>query len=539
MNAGGHPGAASPLAPPLPAPGEIRSWEHLYGAARTLALVSAAGRSEVPLVVLAADPAAAERLLEEIRFFDPLGAAPVQYFPAWETLPYDLFSPYQDIVSARLRALSELGRARRGLIVVPAATIMHRLLPGDFLRRHSLVLAAGERLDLSAFRVELAGSGYRFVPQVEEHGDAAVRGSLLDIFPMGAQAPYRIDLLDDVVDSIRSFDPETQRSQDRQERIEILPARETVLTDETIARFRSGWRQRFPGNPGDSPVYREVSAGNAPAGIEYFLPLFYEGTQSLFDYVPGACIVVFDEGVAGALDSFWKDVSERYEQGRHDRERPLLPPSELFYSPDELRALAARYPRIEAGGLTSALPGAVSFSTRAPLQLPVDARARDPLLALREFLNRFGGRVLFAAESAGRRETLVELFGRHGLRPAPVSGWNEFLSGAGTLALTVAPLEQGAVLEEPRVAVISESQLFGERAQQRRLRRRRQQDSDAVVRNLTELTIGSPVVHELHGVGRYLGLTLLTAGGLPGEFIKLEYEDGDLLYVPVASLDLI
>jgi transcription-repair coupling factor (superfamily II helicase) len=534
------PGAVSPLAPPLPAePGEVRHWQHLYGAARALALVSAAARSERPLVVLTADPAAAERLLDEIRFFGPpKGAVPLVYFPAWETLPYDLFSPYQDIVSGRLRTLSELGRMRRGLLVAPVATVMYRLLPGDFLRRHSLLLGVGERLDPGAFRRELSESGYRFVPQVEEHGDAAVRGSLLDVFPMGAETPFRIDLLDEVVDSIRRFDPETQRSQDRVERIEILPAREVVLTDETIARFRAGWRQRFTGNPNDAPVYREVSAGNAPAGVEAWLPLFYESTQSLFDYLASGCTVVFDDGALAAADAFWNDVSERYEQGRHDRERPLLPPGELFYPPESLKELTGRYPQVHAAGLTAGA-GAVSFATRVPLQMPVEARARDPLFALREFLGRFDGRVLFAAESAGRRETLLELFGRHGLRPAVLAGWKEFLSGSERLALTVAPLEQGAILDEPRVAVVSESQLFGERAQQRRLRRRRLQDSDAIVRNLTELTIGAPVVHELHGVGRYLGLTLLTAGGLPGEFIKLEYEGGDLLYVPVASLDLI
>jgi len=532
--------AISPLVPPLPGkPGELRTWEHLYGAARALAFVSAAARSELPLVVLAADPAAAERLLEEIRFFSPAaGGVPVSYFPAWETLPYDLFSPYQDIVSERLRTLSELGRARSGLLVAPVATIMHRLLPGDFLRRHSLLLAAGDRVELAAFRRELTESGYRFVPQVEEHGDAAVRGSLIDLFPMGTDVPLRIDLLDDVVDSIRAFDPETQRSQDRLEQVEILPAREVVLTDETIARFRAGWRQRFSGNPGDSPVYREVSTGNAPAGVESWLPLFYESTQSLFDYLKGQCIVVFDDGALAAADSFWRDVEERFEQGRHDRERPLLPPSDLFYSPAELHALAARHPQVHAAGLTTG-GGTEVFATRTPLQLPVDARARDPLVALRAFLDRFDGRVLFAAESAGRRETLLELFGRHGLHLTPAGGWNEFLAGGERLALTVAPLEQGAILDDPRVAVISESQLFGERAQQRRLRRRRQQESDAIVRNLTELTVGAPVVHELHGVGRYLGLTLLKAGGLPGEFIKLEYEGGDLLYVPVASLDLI
>lgn len=543
MSGGGEFAAeANPLAPDLPArPGERRHWERLHGSARALALCAAALRGDEPLVVLTADPAAAERLLDELRFFAPRGGVdlPLLGFPAWETLPYDLFSPFQDIVSERLATLSGLGAFRRGLLVVPAATVMHRLLPGDFLRAHSLLLAEGERLDSAGFRRDLTAAGYRFVPQVEEHGEVAVRGSLLDVFPMGADQPYRIDLLDDVVDSIRIFDPETQRSRERVARIRLLPAREVALTDAAIARFRAGWRQRFPGNPGESPLYREVSAGNAPAGIEYWLPLFYESTQSLFDYLGGGCVVVLDEGADAAIDAFWSDAGERWEQGRHDRERPLLPPPELFFAPDALRAILARYPQVQLSGLGTEARAATRFATRVPLRLPVDARARDPLAALRTFLESFAGRVLLAAESPGRREALVELLARHELRPQLVDGWQEFMEGSAALALTVAPLEQGAVLEQPRIAVISESQLFGERAEQRRLRRRRQQDTDALVRNLTELVPGAPVVHEQHGVGRYRGLCLLTAGGIPGEFIQLEYEGGDLLYVPVAALELV
>src|SRR5690606_3310343 len=402
----------------------------------------------------------------------------------------------------------------------------------------SLVLARGERLDLEAFRQRLAESGYRFVSQAEEHGDVAVRGSLLDIFPMGSERPYRIDLFDDEVDSIRVFDPETQRSLEQVERIEILPAREVPLTEEGIARFRAAWRSRFAGNPSNAPVYREVSSGNAPAGVEYYLPLFYEETQSLFDYLPGPCIVVFDEGAMEAADAFWNDARDRYEQGRYDIERPLLEPRELFFDPDGLRHLANRYPQVHAGGLPMQ-DGENGFPVRAPVAMPVDPRGKDPFAAFRAFVDGFQGRVLIAAETPGRRETLIESLGRHGLRPAVVSGWNEFVGGGETLALTVAPLEQGLVLDAPRLAIVSEPQLFGDRAQQRRLRRRRQQDTEAIVRNLTELVEGAPVVHEQHGVGRYRGLVTLTVNDVPGEFIRLEYEGGDLLYVPVSSLDLI
>jgi transcription-repair coupling factor (superfamily II helicase) len=537
-------GAASPLEPRLPsAPGRHIAWEGLHGAARAIALATAARSADLPLLVLAGDPAAAERLLEELRFFRSETSGPrLLSFPAWETLPYDRFSPYQDIVSERLATLRELGSPGGGtVLVVPVSTVMQRLLPADFVGRYSLVLQVGESLDVDRFRAGLVECGYRVVSQVTEHGDLAVRGSLLDLFPMGAALPYRIDLFDDRIDSIRSFDPETQRSVQSVDRINLLPAREVVLTPDTIARFRAGWRSRFAGNPAESPVYRDVSDGIAPAGIEYYLPLFYESTHTLFDYLHNGCIAVFDDGAREAAQSHWAEIGERYEQGRHDRERPLLPPEQVFLPPDDLFALAEQYAAIDIRSLPAGgpRPDAVRFATRVPVQLPVDARAAEPCAVLKRFLDGYDGRVLLAAESAGRRETILELLGRQGLHPARADDWNAFLDGTETLALTVAPLDRGAMLDAPRLAVISESQLFGDRVQQRRLRRRRQQDADAIVRDLVELTPGAPVVHEQHGVGRYRGLVTLVVDDVPAEFLCLEYDQGDKLYVPVSSLDLI
>jgi transcription-repair coupling factor (superfamily II helicase) len=534
----------SPFAPVLPdKPGEVCGWGRLYGGSKALVMRAAADRAPGSLVVLTADLHGAGRLLEELRFY---GAGmeetcPLLNFPDWETLPYDQFSPYQDIVSDRLATLSRLPGLKRGILVVPAATAMHRLLPRGYLSAYSLNLAVGQELRIDAFRDELARGGYRFVGQVMEHGDVAIRGSLIDIFPMGAREPYRIDRFGETIDSIRAFDPETQRSREQIREIRILPARETALLAEHVNRFRANWRARFAGNPAVCPVYRDVSEGIAPAGIEYYLPLFYEHTSSLFDYVNDATLVVVDEGAAAAVDGFWREINDRYEQGRHNRERPLLPPEEMFIRPRDFLALIDGHTRIDVSGLSQddTQPGRANFACQLPPQLPIDARAGDPLAPLRQFINDFNGRVLLVAESSGRRETILELLAKHGLRPSACAGWREFVNADIKLGLAVAPLQQGAVLLDPRIAVICEAQLFGERVEQRRLRRRRQFDTEALVRNLTELTLGAPVVHEEHGIGRYRGLVTLATGGIPGEYLLLEYDQGDRLYVPVAALDRI
>ncbi|MBI2970107.1 MAG: transcription-repair coupling factor, partial [Gammaproteobacteria bacterium] len=534
---------ARALQPPLPVrPGESIYWEGLYGSSGSIALTAAAAQASAPLLVLTAEPHAAAQLIGELRFYGA-AAEPVRalQFPGWEILPYDVFSPYQDIVSERLATLVNMPRLRRAVLVTTVATAMHRLLPSDFLARHSLLLQTGQTLEVEAFRRTLVESGYRFVSQVGEHGDAAIRGSILDIFPMGADQPYRVDLFDDVVDSIRTFDPESQRSVGRVEGVRVLPAREVALNDAGIARFRSNWRSRFTGNPNASAIYRDVSSGFAPAGIEYYLPLFFDSTQSLFDYLPGGCLVVYHENAEDAAARFWTNVQARYEQGRHDVERPLLAPEEVFYSPGEFLAMADRFRRIYLCGLPTAEPAGnrFGFGTRVPTAVPVDARARDPLAVFRKFQSGFGGRILVAAESPGRRESLYELFSEHELRPQAAAGWMDFLGGDQRLAITVAPLDNGALLADPEIAVVCEAQLFGDRVQQRRLRRRRQHDSEAVVRNLTELTPGAPVVHLDHGVGRFQGLATLTVGDVQGEYICLEYAGGDRLYVPVNSLELI
>lgn len=532
----------SPFHPQIPAkPGEQCHWGRLYGSSKALAISRLAGERDVPVIVVTTDSLQTANFTEELKFYtDDQPENRILTFPDWETLPYDLFSPYQDIISGRLATLARLSSFRKGVLVVPVTTVMHRLLPKDYLNSHSLLLSTGQQLDINIFKRDLTAAGYRFVAQVLEHGDSAIRGSLIDIFPMGARLPFRIDMFDDEIDSIRIFDPETQRSLDKVDGINILPAKEVALTDAGIAKFRAGWRERFAGNPGQCPVYRDVSQGLAPAGIEYFLPLFYQETNTLFDYIADEAMIILDEDVRGTMEGFWKDIEDRYEQGRHDIERPLLPPGELYLSQQDLFTRIKPFTRIHVTGMAQEERAhAINYATSIPVQLPIDARLPEPLGVLKRFLGEFEGRVLIAAESSGRRETLLEMFRQHGLYPTLYPDWPAFLSAKDKLGLVTAALEQGAQISDPEIAIISESQLFGDRVQQRRLRKRRQQDSEAIIRNLTELTTGAPVVHEDHGVGRYQGLVALNINGIPAEFICIEYAQSDKLYVPVASLDLI
>ncbi len=528
------------LSPPQQATqsGRRSRWGQLYGSSEGLAIAQAARQAGAPLIVITPDTPAATRLEYEIRFF--AGDLPVLTFPDWETLPYDVFSPHQDIISERLAALSQLPALTRGVLVVPVATLLHRLAPKGFLDANCFLLDVGQTLDLQAMRSRLDSGGYRCVSQVIEHGEFAVRGAILDLFPMGQSTPYRIELFDDEIDSIRTFDPETQRSIEKVDSIRLLPAREFPFDAEAITRFRRAWRAQFEGDPQACTIYHEVSEGNTPPGIEYYLPLFFEQTQTLFDYLTPSALVVTTEGVSEAVGTFWADVEERFEQGRHDVSRPLLPPHALFLRENEFFAQLGQRAQISVQHFE--LPGKAghyNFATQAPPQLTLDARAEQPSAKMLAFLDAFDGRVLFCAESTGRRETLLELLKGCDLRPTAVDGWAEFVDGEMPLAITVAALEEGLLLSRPSLAVIAEPQLFGEQVLQQRRRQRKTRDADQVIKNLVELEVGSPVVHEDNGVGRYLGLQTLALGGVEQEFLTLEYAGGDKLYVPVSHLHLI
>ena len=501
-------------------------------------LAESASRLTTPLLVVAPSARDAERLTTELRFYLTDPELPVLAFPDWETLPYDLFSPHQDTVSERLATLSRIYDLKRGILVLSAATLMQRLPPREYVLGGTLLLTTGARLDMESLRQRLAAAGYASVTQVMEHGEFAVRGSLMDVFPMGSPAPYRIDLFDDEIESVRIFDPETQLSKDKLDKLTLLPAREFPLHEEGIRAFRQRYRARIEGDPQRSVIYRDVSDGIATGGIEYYLPLFFDATASFFDYLPAGSVIAGVDDTASALTQAWEQIGERYEQRRHDIERPILKPAEVWLTPEAVAQQSVRYPRMDLQAFELADANGMNFPTAAPPILRIESRAPEPAEKLLTFLKDFPGRVLFAAESAGRREYLSELLQRRDLKAASAQGWPDFLDSDEKLAICVAPLERGLHLPDAGLSVLTEEQLFGERARQRS-RRLTRRDPESIIRDLTDLAAGAPVVHEQHGVGRYLGLETLDMGGFQTEFLMLQYAEGAKLYVPVSSLHLI
>ncbi|MGN2245956.1 transcription-repair coupling factor [Frateuria sp. GZRR35] len=524
--------------PPLPTtPKQRRFWTPPHGSSRALLIAEAARDHDGLLVAVTRDTQRASALEDELRMF--AGDLPVLHFPDWETLPYDIFSPHPEIVSQRIATLYRLPGVTRGVLVVPVATLMQRIAPRSHITGSGLVVSKGQKLDLAAEQRRLEAAGYRHVPQVAEPGDYAVRGALIDIFPMGTAEPYRVELFDDEVDSIRSFDPETQRSQQPVDKVELLPAREFPLTEEAAKDFRTALRERFPIDIRRCPLYQDMKEGVTPGGIEYYLPLFFKQTATLFDYLGEGALFVLGEGAGEASDQFWTHTAERYDQRAHDIERPVLPPAELYLSPEQLREQLNRRLRVEV--VASGHEHAVDSGTLPAPEVPLNRKGEEPGTSLRHFLESYPGRVLIAADSAGRREALAETLAAAGVKPDAVDGWNGFLKTSATrLAITVAPLEQGFALKQPTITVLTERELYGERVRTDRKRRRgAARDPDAIIRDLTELSVGAPIVHVDHGVGRYQGLVSMELGGMEGEFLVIEYAKGDKLYVPVAQLGLV
>lgn len=524
--------------PSLPtSPKQRRFWTSPHGSSRALLVAEAARTHQGLLVAVTRDTQRASALEDELRVF--AGNLPVLHFPDWETLPYDVFSPHPDIVSQRIATLYQLPTVQRGVLVVPIATLMQRIAPRSHITGAGLVVKKSQKLDLAAEQRRLEAAGYRNVPQVAEPGDFAVRGALIDIFPMGSAQPYRIELFDDEVESIRSFDPETQRSQQQVETIELLPAREFPLTENAAKDFRTRLRERFPIDVRRCPLYQDMKEGVTPGGIEYYLPMFFEQTATLFDYLADNAVFLLGEGALESAEQFWTQTGERYDQRAHDIERPVLPPAELYLPTELLREQLNKRLRIEVveSGHEHALP----TGTQPAPELPLNRKGEEPGTSLRHFLSNYPGRVLITADSAGRREALIEQLAGAGLKPETLDGWPAFLSNDKLrLAITTAGLEQGFALNDPALTVLTERELFGERVRTERKRRRgAARDPESIIRDLTELTIGAPIVHVDHGVGRYQGLVSMELGGMDGEFLIIEYAKGDKLYVPVAQLGLV
>lgn len=528
--------ALFPLDLPQDAFHKVR-WGQLYGSAQSLLIATVAIQHPGLVLVITPNSQSALRLQAELDFFAQDSTHETWVFPDWETLPYDNFSPHQDIVSQRLATLHRLHRRKKGVLIVSVTTLMQRLSPQTYLDGHVLLLQTGEQIDVEVFRSRLEAAGYLCVSQVTEHGEFAVRGSLIDVFPMGSEYPYRLDLFDDELESIRTFDPDSQRSIGKVPVIELLPAREFPLTKDARSRFRQAFRSRFEGDPQRSLIYRDVSSGFAPGGLEYYFPLFFESTATLFDYLPKKVLTLTLEGTEAAMDAFWGQITERYEQRRYDRERPLLPPHHLFLDKSHVFQALEKHPQIEIQQSPVSKDG-INFPSIEPPALYLQPRAEQPVAALQAFLADFPGRILLAVESTGRREVLLDTLRPSGLSPKPCGGWQEFLNMTESLVIAIAPVERGLLLREPDLAIIAETQFYREWVPQTR-RRAPSRDADAIIRNLTDLHIGDPVVHEYHGVGRYAGLKRLKTAGLETEFVVLNYADGGTLYVPVASLHLL
>ncbi|MGH8288637.1 MAG: transcription-repair coupling factor [Steroidobacteraceae bacterium] len=533
------------LNPPVPSAARRHlRWHQLHGSAPALALAEATHSDQRLYVVVAAAARELDRLAAELHFFAGERLT-LLALPDWEVLPYDLFSPHPDIISERLRTLFELPQTRQGCLIVAADTLMQRLPPRQYVQSRAFELTRGQALALEPFRQRLTDAGYASVSQVTSPGEFAVRGSLFDVFPMGGAAPLRIDLFDEEIEAIRRFDPETQRSLDALDGVRLLPAREMPLDPEAVREFRRRFRTRFEGDPNRTTIYRGVSEGIAPAGIEFYLPLFFEQTATLLDYLPANAVIVREAALPAALEKAWSGIGTRYEDRRHDIERPVLAPAELFLEPPRLEARLDDFASItlEAFKADTTLDGVpdnvFNFPSLAPRALRIDPRAEQPLAVLDGFLQEFDGRVLIAADSPGRREVLNDLLRGHGHTLETVQGWAAFSDGTSALALTVATDVEGLALAQPRIAVISEAQLFGPRAPQERRRKRAAIDPEAILRDLQDLNPGAPVVHEEYGVGRYVGLQSMEVAGQPGEFLVLQYLDGDRVYVPVHALHLI
>ncbi len=515
-------------------------WGRLYGASDALAIVERARASDALTLVVVPNSAELRRYEDEIGFFAG-EALPVHALPDWETLTYDRVSPHQDIVSERLRALHALPKLARGILLVTAPVCLQRLPPRDFLDKHSLLVSRGDTLDMEEFRDRLVDAGYRNVAQVEEHGEFAVRGSILDLFPMSSVRPLRLEFFDDEIETIRTFDPDTQRTVDRADVVELLPAHEFPMNDAGIATFRRNFRNTFAAESRNAPLYREVSDGRAPPGIEYYLPLFFESTATLFDYLPAGAPVVLTSGASQAMRDFRASTLARWEQRRHDVERPILEPAALYEDPDAFDAAlaGASTVRVRAFELERAGDGArANFDTRLPPRLAVEPRGERPMGALQDFLSGFDGRTLIVASSTGRREALLDQLVGNRLSPETVEGWAGFLASTRPLCIAVAPLDRGLVLPGAKVALVVESQLGSGRPAARK-RKRATRDADAIIANLADLAIGAPVVHVDNGVGRYEGLRRMSIGGVENEFLALRYAGDDKLYVPVSSLHLI
>lgn len=513
----------------------------LYGSALSLALAEYCQNTRGVKLLVAPDTLSANQLRDEIQFFLTDSTQEFLLFPDWETLPYDQFSPHPDIISQRLYALSRLQQTTNAILITAASTLMHRLCPQSFLNQNALILKPNQTLDVDSFRQQLQQAGYYCVNTVLEHGEFAVRGAIIDLYPMGSSLPYRIELFDDEIDSLRLFDPETQLTVEKIDKIQVLPAREFPLNEASIALFRRAFRTEFTGNPSQCPLYESITNAQFPNGIEYYLPLFFDQTATMFDYLPSDSNICLIENTQDYAEQFWQETATRYEQRNYDLTRPILTPIKCFLSPTELLTRANGYKQLRVYHKpVETTHNVINCNINKPQALPVARQSSEPLSTAAKFMSIPNRRYLIVVDSAGRRETLLDLLKPSNIIPKVQPSWDAFIKDNSPINITLGPLVYGAELIDPAISILVESQFFGEQSVPiRRASTSKSVDSGLIIRDLAELRIGAPVVHIQFGVGRYLGLQVFTHDGNANEFLILSYAGEDKIYVPVTSLNLI
>lgn len=518
-------------------------WGQLTGSGLSIAIAQGVKQQDSLVLIVTPDTPSALRLETELDYLLP--DHPVMVFPDWETLPYDHFSPHQDIISSRLATLNTLKKEQQSVLIVPVSTLMLRTAPASFIYGSTLNFKVGDNLDTHSLRSNLEQAGYLHVQQVMEHGEYAIRGSIVDLYPMGSPHPFRLDFFDDELDSIRLFDVETQRSDEKVDKIELLPAHEFPTNESDIERFRINYREKFGASAEQDSVYMQVTKGNWPAGIEYYMPLFFEQLATIFEYLPDTTTVMQYGDLEHAADQFWHDVNVRYENRRVDPLRPLLEPTELYQPLNELFSNLGNFARIRLS--QAKLPTKAGNKNLATSDLPavrIDHKQHEPYQAFIEYIatqKKQKGRVLISVESDGRRESLLALLKPSGLKLKEFDSFDDFTASNSDVGLIVSPLEQSVLLSaKPALSIITEQELLGIKVSQRRRRKHKYEASqDALIRNLAELKVGQPIVHLDHGVGRYQGLQTIDAAGLVTEFVTITYAGEAKLYVPVSALHML
>ena len=527
------------LKPILPASRQSLSWSNLHGAALGLAVTEAARQYGGMLVIVLEDPRQLQILENEIRYFlHPSDNIPLVNFPSWECLPYDIFSPHQDLISERLRVLGKLPSLRHGIVLIQTTNLMQRLPPVDYVLGHTFSLHKSQQINLDTLKHQFIGANYSAVNQVMAPGEFAVRGGLIDVFPMGANTPFRLDLCDDELETIRIFDPDSQRSKEQVEKVELLPAREFPMTENGIKQFRSSFRRYFEGDPMQQTIYKEVSMGHTPTGTEFFFPLFFDHTATLFDYIRDDSIIIKTPDFKTATASYWAEVKDRYTNANYDLTRKVMPPEHIYMDANEVVANCQQYSGINI----IHQPDVASWraATNDNKQFPVEARNEKPYQTLLAHLHSSNNKILIVTETPGRKEALEGVLLNNALRPTSYQGLHDFLADKhATLGLAIYALERGFTSHSNNLEIICESQLYGDKVYHRRRRSKESRDPESIIKSLAEITVGDPVVHIEHGIGRYKGLHMLVIGGESGEFMSIEYQNGDKLHIPVLALNLI